>query len=72
MWINFSKEYKEEYDKLIKEDNASKLVCKLLREYYNGKSIENDKISEIYNMIKNINTKDIEIEEEKEDDFIIW
>ena len=32
--ISFTNEYKEELKKINKEKNGSKLVCKLLREYY--------------------------------------
>lgn len=33
--ISFTNEYREEYEKLCNERNGSRLVCKLLREYYN-------------------------------------
>ena len=33
--ISFTNEYKEELELLNNESNASKLVCMLLREYYN-------------------------------------
>lgn len=32
--ISFTNEYKEELRKLNNEKNSSKLICKLLREYY--------------------------------------
>ena len=35
--ISFTSEYQNEYDKLIKEGNASQLVCELLREHYSSK-----------------------------------
>lgn len=69
IWVNFSKEYKEEYDKAIKESNFSGLVCRLLREYYNNN--KDDKLDEIYKMLKNIKIDNIEIED-KDEDFIIW
>lgn len=75
IWVNFSKEYKEEYDKCIKEDNFSKLVCKLLRQYYkNNKDLNYDlygKIDEIYNLLKN-NSIEIENSIDDNNDFDIW
>ena len=34
--ISFTDEYMQEYINLQKESNASKLICELLREYYNS------------------------------------
>ena len=68
IWVNFSKEFKEEYDKAIKESNFSRLVCQLLRDYYNNKE---DKIDEIYKLLKNSNISLKEIEE-KDNGFEIW
>lgn len=33
--ISFTSEYKYEYARLQNEENSSKLVCQLLRDYYN-------------------------------------
>lgn len=79
IWINFSKEYKKEYDKAIKEGNVSRLVCELLRSYYkeNDKS-ENElqnKIDEIYGMLNSIINGEIIINRDinkEDDDFTIW
>ncbi|HSQ88720.1 hypothetical protein [Romboutsia sp.] len=35
--ISFTEEYENEYNRLIKEGNASQLVCELLRDHYNSK-----------------------------------
>lgn len=43
--ISFTNEYKEELKKLNAEKNGSRLICKLLREYY-------EKTGEGYNMAK--------------------
>lgn len=85
IWVNFSKEYTEEYFNAVKEDNFSKLVCKLLREYYiKNKTTDDyvyDKLEEITDLLKYIinNTDNIKInvtkEEEVEedvDDFEVW
>lgn len=44
--ISFTEEYKSEYDKLLKEGNASLLICELVRDHYNKryglKDIEKD------------------------------
>jgi cytoplasmic iron level regulating protein YaaA (DUF328/UPF0246 family) len=32
--VSFTEEYEEEYNKLLKESNASKLICELLRNHY--------------------------------------
>jgi hypothetical protein len=35
--VSFTKEYEEEYNKLVKEANSSKLICELLRSHYQKK-----------------------------------
>lgn len=34
MTVNFSKEYEQEYEKLIKESSSSKVVCEAIKKYY--------------------------------------
>lgn len=43
--ISFTNEYKEELKKLNAEKNGSRLICKLLREYY-------EKTGDVYTMEK--------------------
>lgn len=33
--ISFTEEYQNEYNKLLKEGNASLLICELVRDHYN-------------------------------------
>lgn len=35
--VSFTEEYEEEYNKLLKEGNSSKLICELLRSHYQEK-----------------------------------
>ena len=35
--VSFTEEYEEEYLKLLKEANSSKLICELLRSHYQEK-----------------------------------
>lgn len=83
IWVNFSKEYTEEYFNAVKEDNFSKLVCKLLREYYIKNKTTDDyiynKLEEISDLLKDILDNNIKISTNKEeeleesgDDFEIW
>ena len=83
IWVNFSKEYTEEYFNAVKEDNFSKLVCKLLREYYIKNKTTDDyiynKLEEISDLLKDILDNNIKIStnkeeelEESRDDFEIW
>lgn len=50
--INFSNKYSKIYDKVMSEDNASKIICEILEDYYNSnKSANNEDIIEKLDMI---------------------
>lgn len=77
IWVNFSKEYTEEYFNAIKEENFSKLVCKLLRDYYKNNGTTSDylydKLDEIYSLLEKLSDRGIEVKTlDKNDDFEIW
>lgn len=62
--VNFSKEYDDEYGAIIKENNASKVVCEALRDYYkiNKNNMNNSDI---------INKLDVIIDKLDSNQFII-
>lgn len=78
IWVNFSKEYTEEYFNAVKEENFSNLVCKLLRDYYKHNGTTDDylynKLDEIYNLLEKLSNSGTEIKktEESREDFEIW
>lgn len=78
IWVNFSKEYTEEYFNAVKEENFSNLVCKLLRDYYKHNGTTDDylynKLDEIYNLLEKLSNSGAEIKktEESQEDFEIW
>lgn len=78
IWVNFSKEYTEEYFNAVKEENFSNLVCKLLRDYYKDNGTTDDylynKLDKIYEMLENLTVDRIELKntEEEREDFEIW
>lgn len=56
--VSFSKKYEHEYDLLLKEPNASELICELLRKHYEGDVTNRDIMKRIEELIKNNNIKD--------------
>lgn len=62
-------EYEKEYKKLEKEKNKSKLVCELLRKYYQEEE-DKDMLQKIYDIVSNLKNVDYKIEEDE--DFSIW
>ena len=77
LWVNFSREFTEEYFNAVKEENFSNLVCRLLREYYknNGESVDcvYEKLNTIHELLLKISSGKIEVENKEEDeDFEIW
>lgn len=52
--ISFINEYTEELEKLNKEENGSRLVCELLRGYYNTSSYTMEDLKEDIEHIKSI------------------
>lgn len=50
--INFSNKYSKIYDKVMSEENASKIICEILEDHYNSnKSANNEDIIEKLDMI---------------------
>lgn len=82
LWVNFSKEYADEYFNSVKEENFSNLVCNLLREYYIKENKTDDyiynKLDRIEKILEEIKEKGIIVNNDNIDnnnsseDFEIW
>lgn len=56
--ISFSKKYSREYELILKENNASELICELLKKHYEGDITNKDimnRINELFSNLSNIN-----------------
>lgn len=56
--ISFSKKYENEYELLLKEPNASELVCELLKKHYEGDVTNKDIMKRIEELINTNNIKE--------------
>lgn len=71
--VNFSKKYTREYELISKEDNASELICELLRKHYEGDITNKDimnKIDELFGRLKDGYTE--ETDEDLDDAIDAW
>lgn len=52
--VSFSKKYSREYELILKENNASELICELLRKHYEGDITNRDILNKITELFENI------------------
>lgn len=70
--VNFSKKYSKEYELILKEDNASELICELLKNHYNGYVTNNDIMDKLDKLFDKLKGGYIEEDEDLDDAIDAW
>ena len=70
--VNFSKKYSKEYEMILKEDNASELICELLKKHYEGDITNKDIMNKIDKLFDKLKGGYIEEDEDLDDAIDCW
>lgn len=58
--VSFSKKYSDIYELVLKEDNASELICELLKKHYEGDITNRDIMDKIEYILSNVKVNTID------------
>lgn len=58
--VSFSKKYSDIYELVLKEDNASELICGLLKKHYEGDITNRDIMDKIEYILSNVKVNTID------------
>ncbi|MGL4801867.1 MAG: hypothetical protein ACRC18_06350 [Cetobacterium sp.] len=70
--VNFSKKYSKEYELILKEDNASELICELLKKHYEGNVSNEDIMNKLDKLFDKLKGGYIEEDEDLDDAIDAW
>lgn len=70
--ISFSKKYSREYELILKENNASELICELLKKHYEGDITNKDIMNRINELFSNLSNININIDEDLDEAIDSW
>ena len=70
--VSFSKKYEKEYELILKEPNASELICELLRKHYEGDVTNKDIMNKIDKLFDKLKGGYVEEDEDLDDAIDAW